>query len=96
LLGDVDMTRKTIRISDPLIEYLIKEISDDKNISENKLINIILEKALIHQRFDTKEQEVEDLLRNVATSNNKLIEVIERQTEAINGYTKEIKKLLGV
>ncbi|WP_347132515.1 hypothetical protein [Staphylococcus hominis] len=43
------MTRKTIRISDPLIEYLIKEISDDKNISENKLINIILEKALIHQ-----------------------------------------------
>ncbi|QCT73964.1 hypothetical protein [Macrococcoides canis] len=90
------MTRKTIRISDPLIEYLIKEISDDKNISENKLINIILEKALIHQRFDTKEQEVEDLLRNVATSNNKLIEVIERQTEAINGYTKEIKKLLGV
>ncbi|HDA8161125.1 MULTISPECIES: hypothetical protein [Staphylococcaceae] len=90
------MTRKTIRISDPLIEYLIKEISDDKNISENKLINIILEKALIHQRFDTKEQEVEDLLRNVATSNNKLIEVIERQTEAINGYTKEIKKLLEV
>ncbi|CAC8563255.1 hypothetical protein IDG47_22800 [Staphylococcus sp. EG-SA-6] len=90
------MTRKTIRISDPLIEYLIKEISDDKNISENKLINIILEKTLIHQRFDTKEQEVEDLLRNVATSNNKLIEVIERQTEAINGYTKEIKKLLEV
>ncbi|HHW7133803.1 MULTISPECIES: hypothetical protein [Staphylococcaceae] len=90
------MTRKTIRISDPLIEYLIKEISDDKNISENKLINIILEKALIHQRFDTKEQEVEDLLRNVATSNNKLIEVIERQTEAINGYTNEIKKLLEV
>lgn len=90
------MTRKTIRISDPLIEYLIKEISDDKNISENKLINIILEKALIHQRFDTKQQEVEDLLRNVATSNNKLIEVIERQTEAINGYTKEIKKLLEV
>lgn len=90
------MTRKTIRISDPLIEYLIKEISDDKNISENKLINIILEKALIHQRFDTKEQEVEDLLRNVATSNNKLIEVIERQTEAINGYTKEIKKMLEV
>ncbi|MBK1406357.1 hypothetical protein [Staphylococcus hominis] len=90
------MTRKTIRISDPLIEYLIKEISDDKNISENKLINIILEKALIHQRFDTKEQEVEVLLRNVATSNNKLIEVIERQTEAINGYTKEIKKLLEV
>lgn len=90
------MTRKTIRISDPLIEYLIKEISDDKNISENKLINIILEKALIHQRFDTKEQEVEDLLRNVATSNNKLIEVIERQTKAINGYTKEIKKLLEV
>jgi|GEM_PF-2339887 len=90
------MTRKTIRISDPLIEYLIKEISDDKNISENKLINIILEKALIHQRFDTKEQEVEDLLRNVATSNNKLIEVIERQTEAIDGYTKEIKKLLEV
>lgn len=90
------MTRKTIRISDPLIEYLIKEISEDKNISENKLINIILEKALIHQRFDTKEQEVEDLLRNVATSNNKLIEVIERQTEAINGYTKEIKKLLEV
>ncbi|HHW6763002.1 hypothetical protein [Macrococcoides caseolyticum] len=90
------MTRKTIRISDPLIEYLIKEISDDKNISENKLINIILEKALIHQRFDTKQQEVEDLLRNVATSNNKLIEVIERQTEAINGYTNEIKKLLEV
>ncbi|UWF57421.1 hypothetical protein NZD48_03415 [Staphylococcus hyicus] len=90
------MTRKTIRISDPLIEYLIKEISDDKNISENKLINIILEKTLIHQRFDTKEQEVEDLLRNVATSNNKLIEVIERQTEAINGYTNEIKKLLEV
>lgn len=90
------MTRKTIRISDPLIEYLSKEISDDKNISENKLINIILEKALIHQRFDTKEQEVEVLLRNVATSNNKLIEVIERQTEAINGYTKEIKKLLEV
>lgn len=90
------MTRKTIRISDPLIEYLIKEISDDKNISENKLINIILEKALIHQRFDTKEQEVEVLLRNVATSNNKLIEIIERQTEAINGYTKEIKKLLEV
>ncbi|HBC8012180.1 TPA: hypothetical protein KE306_000992 [Staphylococcus aureus] len=90
------MTRKTIRISDPLIEYLIKEISDDKKISENKLINIILEKALIHQRFDTKEQEVEDLLRNVATSNNKLIEVIERQTEAINGYTNEIKKLLEV
>ncbi|MBQ5152543.1 hypothetical protein D6861_004425 [Macrococcoides caseolyticum] len=90
------MTRKTIRISDPLIEYLIKEISDDKKISENKLINIILEKALIHQRFDTKEQEVEDLLRNVATSNNKLIEAIERQTEAINGYTKEIKKLLEV
>lgn len=90
------MTRKTIRISDPLVEYLIKEISDDKNISENKLINIILEKALIHQRFDTKEQEVEDLLRNVATSNNKLIEVIERQTEAINGYTNEIKKLLEV
>lgn len=90
------MTRKTIRISDPLIEYLIKGISDDKNISENKLINTILEKALIHQRFDTKEQEVEVLLRNVATSNNKLIEVIERQTEAINGYTKEIKKLLEV
>ena len=90
------MTRKSIRISDPLIEYLIKGISDDKNISENKLINIILEKALIHQWFDTKEQEVENLLRNVATSNNKLIEVIERQTEAINGYTKEIKKLLEV
>ncbi|UEX90613.1 hypothetical protein [Staphylococcus ratti] len=90
------MNRKIIRISDPLIEYLIKEISDDKNISENKLINIILERALIHQRFDTKEQEVEDLLRNVATSNNKLIEVIERQTEAINDYTNEIKKLLEV
>ncbi|TDM19618.1 hypothetical protein ETI05_10570 [Macrococcoides canis] len=88
------MIKRTIRIEDPLIITKLKSLSSEKEISENKLINIILEKALIHDNFKLREQEVDEILKNVVASNNKLIDVIEEQTKKINSYTEEIKKIL--
>ena len=87
------MIKRTIRIEDPLVIAKLKSLSNEKEISENKLINIILEKALIHDNFKLREQEVDEILKNVVVSNNKLIDVIEAQTNKINSYTEEIKKL---
>lgn len=89
------MSRKTIRIEDPLIEIKIKNICKEKAISENKLINLVLEKSLLHDAFKTREEEIESILINVVTSNNKLIEVIEKQTEVLNDYIKQLNKILG-
>jgi len=87
------MIKRTIRIEDPLVITKLKSLSSEKEISENKLINIILEKALIHDNFKLREQEVDEILKNVVSSNNKLIDVIEEQTNKINSYTEEIKKI---
>jgi len=87
------MIKRTIRIEDPLVIAKLKSLSSEKEISENKLINIILEKALIHDNFKLREQEVDEILKNVVASNNKLIDVIEEQTNKINSYTEEVKKI---
>ncbi|TDL98526.1 hypothetical protein ERX27_03560 [Macrococcus brunensis] len=88
------MVRRTIRNIDASTNEKLKEKAEQKKISVNDLINIILDRAVVNNEIKTYEESMKNEINRFVLSNNQLIVSIERQTEAINNYTKAINELI--